>query len=222
MSFFRSIALVFVMSQNLVFQGHLFLICGYSGAGKSTICADILKSNKSFKRIITYTTRLPREGEYDGVDYNFVSQEKFLDIKKSEGFLEDVFYSGNYYGTPASLKSELDSGVNCLMIVTIAGAYSLKKIFHENCSTVFIYTNDVNTSNERISARTDKSLLEKRITSNLADCDFVKRDPTFFDSMICNDSSVGDAVKNLATFIHTKTNQPVFLHYQPLPPKGDS
>ena len=80
-------------------KGRLFVISGPSGAGKGTICKEILE-NENIRLSVSMTTRAPRDGEIDGVNYFFVSKEEFQKIIEERGFLEYAEVYGNFYGTP--------------------------------------------------------------------------------------------------------------------------
>lgn len=77
----------------------MIILVGESGSGKTSI-AKCLINKFGYDQIVSYTTRPPREGEVDGVDYNFITKEKFLDLKKRDFFAETAEYNGWYYGTP--------------------------------------------------------------------------------------------------------------------------
>ena len=78
----------------------IIVLSGPSGAGKGTIYNEIRKKRNNVYRYVSCTTRGKRENERDGVDYNFVTVEKFKEMEKQGYFLETIFFHGNYYGTP--------------------------------------------------------------------------------------------------------------------------
>ena len=78
----------------------LLILCGRSGSGKTTI-ERLLVERDGFKSVVSYTTRKPREGEINGVHYNFVSEEEFIKLKKEGALLEDNYLYGTYYGISA-------------------------------------------------------------------------------------------------------------------------
>lgn len=100
----------------------LFIISGPSGSGKTTLCNRLLKDMPELYRIITYTTRAPREGEINGTDYVFVSQEKFIQLNEQHQFLETNNYNQNWYGTHCELLDRLEGGQPCVVIPDINGA----------------------------------------------------------------------------------------------------
>ena len=78
----------------------IIIVSSPSGAGKTTICKKILKKNKKIKLSVSYTTRLKRKAEREGVNYFFVTKKRFLNLKKKNFFLETAKVFGNFYGSP--------------------------------------------------------------------------------------------------------------------------
>ena len=81
-------------------KGVLYVLSAPSGCGKGTVLAELFKRNSDIYYSISATTRAPREGEADGVNYFFVTTEKFEELIRSGGMLEYAEFCGNYYGTP--------------------------------------------------------------------------------------------------------------------------
>jgi len=77
---------------------NMVIICGRSGSGKTTV-ANLLKNMLKFHRVVTYTTRMPRNGERDGKDYYFISEQRFTELIGSNFFAEWTIYNGNFYGS---------------------------------------------------------------------------------------------------------------------------
>lgn len=101
----------------------ILALVGESASGKTTTATMFEKSDMNFKRVITYTTRPPREGERGGVDYNFVSDEKFEELVSNDFFLESAEYRGWKYGAAIDIKSK----ENLVVVLTPAGARALRK-----------------------------------------------------------------------------------------------
>jgi guanylate kinase len=122
----------------MVTKGHLFIISGPSGAGKSTILSAILKKKPQLQYSISYTTRLPRGDEKDGVEYHFISEAVFRQkIEKGE-FAEWAEVHGHLYGTSATRVDEvLAQGMDILFDIDVQGAKRLWAKYPEAIS-IFI------------------------------------------------------------------------------------
>ncbi len=108
-------------------QGILFVISAPSGTGKSTLCAN-LRATPDFIYSVSCTTRPPRPGEENGVDYHFLTREKFEGLIASGGMLEYATVHGNLYGTPkATVKEALEQGTDVLLDIDVQGAAQIRK-----------------------------------------------------------------------------------------------
>lgn len=118
-------------------KGVLIVISGPSGAGKGTICSKLLKDNPDLFLSISATTREPRQGEVDKVNYYFLSKEEFFKKVDEGDFLEYAEVHGNFYGTPKSKVNEmLEEGKDVILEIDIQGALKVK----ENCDDgIFIF-----------------------------------------------------------------------------------
>ena len=119
-------------------SGQLIVISAPSGAGKDTVVKELMKRDGNNLWVsVSATSRSPREGEKEGVDYYFLSNEEF-EKKIEEGFfLEYTNYAGNYYGTPKKyIKEKLDQGIDVILIIEIEGASNIKKLVPE---AIFIF-----------------------------------------------------------------------------------
>jgi guanylate kinase len=134
-------------------QGRLFIISGPSGAGKSTILSAILKKRPQLRYSISFTTRLPRGDEEDGVDYHFVSEALFRQkIDKGE-FAEWAEVHGHLYGTSATFVEEvLARGLDVLFDIDVQGAKRLSEKYPEAIS-VFVTPPSMEALEKRILKR---------------------------------------------------------------------
>lgn len=107
-------------------KGILIVISGPSGAGKGTICKELLKKH-NLHLSISATTRTPREGEVHGENYFFLSREEFLNKVEENDFIEYAEVYGNLYGTPKSgVQQMLDDGKDVILEIDIQGALKVK------------------------------------------------------------------------------------------------
>ena len=112
-------------------KGKLVVISGFSGAGKGTLMKALMKEyGDSYALSVSATTRNPRPGEMDGVDYFFVTRDKFEQMIAEDALIEYAQYVGNYYGTPKEyVQQQLDLGKNVILEIEIQGALKIKEKF---------------------------------------------------------------------------------------------
>ena len=118
-------------------KGSLIVISGPSGSGKDSICERLREYNDNFWVSVSCTTRKPRIGEEEGINYYFKTNEEFEELIKNDDLLEYAKYGDNYYGTPKSnITKYLDEGVDVLLVIEVLGALKIKKSIPE---TIFIF-----------------------------------------------------------------------------------
>ena len=102
------------------------ILLGASGSGKSTI-ENELSTHHGFSKIVSYTTRKPRNNEENGKDYYFLTEEEFKNWIKNDNFLEYAIYNNNYYGTPRSkIEESLEKGTDVFLVIEVQGAFQIK------------------------------------------------------------------------------------------------
>ena len=117
-------------------KGMLIVVSGPSGCGKGSVLAEILKSARFFYSV-SATTRSPRSGETDGVNYFFLTKEKFEQLTREDGMLEYASYCGNYYGTPKKpVEDMLEQGKHVILEIEVQGAM---KIMEKCPEAVFVF-----------------------------------------------------------------------------------
>ena len=119
-------------------HGTLYIISAPSGCGKTSLVNAILKSTPNICVAVSYTTRLPRPNETEGVNYHFVSRDQFETLIHRHAFLEHAKVFGNYYGTPISwVKEKLEQGVDVILEIDWQGAKHIKQKMPE-ANSIFL------------------------------------------------------------------------------------
>ncbi len=109
--------------------GILLLISAPSGGGKTTVCSGLLEACPRLRRVVTCTTRTPRPGEVEGVDYHFLPAERFAAEVEAGAFLEHATVYGNRYGTQrAAVLATLNQGEDVLLNIDVQGAASVRAV----------------------------------------------------------------------------------------------
>jgi len=120
-------------------QGRLFVISAPSGAGKTTLLRGVMSSLVKVKFSVSHTTRNPREGEVDGVDYHFVSRDTFRQMIADNMFLEHAEVHDNFYGTShAAIEEQLQDGFDVILDIDVQGAAILRKNPQVDAAFIFI------------------------------------------------------------------------------------
>lgn len=149
----------------------LVIVSGPAGSGKSTLCDQLVEEFPLLRRVVTTTTRPPRDGEVSGVHYHFVSKQTFHQMMKEGRFFEWAVVHGNYYGTEKEpiLKS-LDEGHDLLLNIDVQGAASFRMAglkseeLGNRMVSVFIKPESLEVIRERLEGRGDEpASIERRL-----------------------------------------------------------
>ena len=167
-------------------KGQILIISGPSGSGKSTLLNRLLKEENDLYFSISSTTRAPRQGETDGVNYYFTSEDEFKKGIDADEFLEWACVHGNYYGT--SLKpvlKALKEGKIAIFDIDVQGFNIAKSKFAKNITSVFITTASKNELKSRLQNRgTDSAeTIEKRLINAVGEMEHILE----YDYFLVND-----------------------------------
>lgn len=171
--------------ENVTPQGVLLVVSGPSGAGKGTICSMLREQMPNLGYSVSVTTRQPRTGEVDGVNYFFKTVDEVKAMIAKDELLEYAEVYGNYYGTPREyVMEQLKSGKDVLLEIDIQGALQVKKRFPEGVF-VFIVPPSLDELSARIYKRgTDsEDVIKRRLASAASELTYAAE----YDYIIVND-----------------------------------
>ena len=184
----------------------MLVLSSPSGAGKTTLSKKIQESDNSFKVSVSHTTRRARPNEVEGIDYHFVSKEKFQKLINEKAFYEYAKIFDNYYGTSkSSIKKITEKGHNVLFDIDWQGAEQLDKYKELNLLKIFILPPSLKELENRLVSRNqdDKDAIKRRMSAYSIDVTHSKN----YDYVIVN-NKVEDCFKEIKKIIsnHLKNN----------------
>jgi guanylate kinase len=186
-------------------SGRLFVITGPSGVGKGTLIRRLLERLPELELSVSATTRDPRPGERDGVDYHFISDEEFDRLAREGQLLEHATYSGHRYGTPrAEVEPRLPDGRSVVLEIEVQGARQVREAMPEAVQ-VFIAPPSPEALRERLVGRgTDRpEEIERRL--KVARSELEARDE--FGHVVVNDD-LDRAVEELVDLVRSAVSAP--------------
>lgn len=184
--------------------GHLFIISGPAGVGKTALLERLRKRLPDLAGVITYTARPPRPGEQNGVHYHFVSEGQFKDMIAQDAFLEWALVHKQLYGTPKlDVMDKLNSGVNIALVIDVQGAAAVKKALPETV-LIFIEPDHVETLIKHLQTRRYMDEAEKRLRMADASKEMTARDR--YDHRVVNrEGQLDETVEAVAKIIQDLT-----------------
>lgn len=172
------------MSNNRV--KNILVISAPSGGGKSVIARALMEKYPQLQLSVSSTTRSVRAGEIDGVHYNFISKEKFLERIQQDAFVEYEEIFGNYYGTEKSEIERIRSNNGIVLFdIDVKGAYNIKKAYPDNSFLLFLAPPSIEVLRERLSKRGTET--EEQINKRIARAEMEIEMSKNFDYVIVND-----------------------------------
>ena len=165
-------------------KGALVILSGFSGVGKGTV-AKRLVEKYGYSLSVSATTRQPREGEVDGRDYFFKTEEEFRNLIDYNGFIEYARYVENFYGTPRKfVEDELNAGHNVILEIEVQGAFAIREQY-EDALLIFITAPSAGEIKNRLIGRGTES--EEVIAKRLSRAVEESEDMCQYDYIIVND-----------------------------------
>ena len=189
----------YVNKSKMLSKGKLFVLSGPSGVGKGTLREHALNDLSNLVYSISCTTRKPRAGETDGVEYRFITHEKFEDDIRQNLFLEYAHVHSDYYGTlKADVERELDDGKNVLLEIDVQGALQVRDKIPE-AVLIFVAPPSIEILESRLRNRHTESeeALRVRLSNAAKELDLQNE----YDYIIVNDD-LDKACEELRRIIH--------------------
>ena len=165
--------------------GNLFIITAASGAGKTSLIKALVIEDPQLKLSISHTTRHPRPGETNGVDYHFVDEATFMRMLSEDQFLESALVHGAHYGTSLlSVDTPLASGADVILEIDWQGAKQVRRLYPQAIS-IFVLPPSMETLSLRLNSRGQDSqeTIARRVTAARSEM----RHLTEFDYVTIND-----------------------------------
>ena len=188
-------------------KGALIVVSAPSGCGKSTILKRLMERRENLRFSVSATTRTPRPGERDGVDYFFVSRAEFRQMILHDAFLEYAEYVGNFYGTPrAAVEAQLSKARDVYLDIEVQGAMQVKRNRPETL-LIFVMPPSMEERERRLTGRgdVDPEIVRRRLTE--AEKEISMRGE--FDFVVVNDAveRAADEISDLIDRYKTKINE---------------
>ncbi|HCX94180.1 MAG: guanylate kinase [Eubacteriales bacterium] len=166
-------------------KGTFFVLSGPSGSGKGTVLKEVLRKSDRIVYSVSATSRSPRAGEVDGINYYFKSREEFETLIKADAFIEYTETYGNYYGT---LKSEvekaIENGKNIILEIDPVGARNVRA-HYPDAVLMFLVAPDLEVLSSRLSGRGSESAETFKIRHDAALSEM--ENATLYDYVVVND-----------------------------------
>jgi guanylate kinase len=182
----------------VVTKGTLYVISAASGAGKTSLVNAVLEQVPNIEVSVSHTTRAPREGEVDGVNYHFVDKDAFQEMVNAGEFFESATVFGNMYGTSRQhIQEQLLKGKDVILEIDWQGARQIRQLMAD-CKSIYIAPPSIAALRERLTSRgqDDEAVIEKRMQEAVSEMSHYAE----FEYLVINDD-FDEARENLAAII---------------------
>ena len=179
-------------------NGTLYIISAASGAGKTTLVNAVLQQVDDLEVSVSHTTRAPREGEVDGVNYHFVDKDRFEEMVEASEFIEYATVFGNMYGTSRQhIQEQLLKGKDVILEIDWQGARQIRQLMPD-CKSVFIVPPSTEALRQRLTSRgtDDEDIIARRMQEAISEMSHYVE----YDYLVINDD-FDEARENLTAII---------------------
>lgn len=185
-------------------KGMLVVFSAPSGCGKDTVFKEICKLRDDVVESVSATTRKPRVGEVDGVNYFFVDEDEFKDMISNGGLIEFNNYNGCYYGTPVKgINNAVEQGKICFLIIDVNGAEKIKELYPE-CLSIFLLPPSIEELEKRLRGRDSDGddIIKSRLDIAMVELSYKDK----YDYQIVNDD-LNECVDNINKILTAELNK---------------
>ena len=182
----------------------LFVVSGPSGVGKDSVVKKLRDAHPEIAKTVSATTRAPRPGEQEGVDYYYCTQEKFRQLLAEDQIVEHNYYNQNYYGTLRSeVNRHLEAGRMVVLVIDVHGAANIKRLY-PGANTIFLLPPSIQELEQRLRGRGTETddVVRKRMDTALVELSHKME----YDIRLVNDN-LGEAVAQLVAYVNETAEQ---------------
>ena len=185
-------------------EKYLFVVSGAAGTGKDSVVKALRTAHPEIEKTVSATTRAPRPGEQEGIDYYYRTTEQFQQLIDSDGLLEWAVYGSNHYGTPkASVQEHMAAGQQVILEIDVQGAFQIREKVPE-AHLIFIEPPSMEVLEQRLRGRDTET--EEVIQQRLAAARVELSRKMEYDIQLVNDN-LDEAVSQLVSYVNEQAEK---------------